>query len=55
MIDFFQVHIREHQFMVTGVDDSGSVGAGKHICCGEGLECTQYCGLCTQGDLLLVC
>lgn len=34
VIDLTQVDIREDQFVVTGVDDSGTIRASEHICSG---------------------
>lgn len=38
--------------MVGGVDDSGPVGAGKHVGGGERSEGPQHGGLCAQRDFL---
>lgn len=38
--------------MVGGVDDGGSVGAGKHVGGGERPEGAQHGGLRAQRDLL---
>lgn len=38
--------------MVGGVDDGGSVGAGKDVGSGKGPEGPQHCGLGAKGDFL---
>ena len=34
MCMYLEVNVGEHQFVVTGVDDGGSIGTSKHICGG---------------------
>lgn len=38
--------------MVGGIDDSGSIGAGKDVRGGEGSEGPQHGGLSAEGDFL---
>lgn len=38
--------------MVGGIDDGGSVGAGKHVGSGKGSEGPQHSGLGAEGDFL---
>ncbi len=38
--------------MVGGIDDSGSVGAGKDVGSGQRSEGPQHCGLGAKGDFL---
>lgn len=52
VIHFLQVDIREDQFVVAGVDDGRSVGAGEHIGCGERAEGAQNCRLSAESHLL---
>lgn len=52
VIDLFEVDVGEDQLMVGGVDDGGSVGAGKHVGGGERPEGPQDGGLRAQRDLL---
>lgn len=52
IVDLFEVDVGEDQLVVGGVDDGGSVGAGKYVGGGERPEGPQHSGLRAQCDLL---
>ena len=54
MIDFLQVHIGEDQLVITAVNNSWPVRAGKDICGRHGPKCFQHRWLRAEGDLLLL-
>lgn len=54
VIDFLQVNIREHQFVIATIDNCWPVRASKHISGGQGLESFQNCWLCSQRYFLLL-
>lgn len=52
VVDLLEVDVGKDQLVVGGIDDGGSIGAGKDVGGREGSEGPQHGGLSAEGDFL---